>query len=63
MPVVVQAETRRIGQDEFARIAYRVMGHVFSIHADFGRLMREEIYHFEIARRCGGWAKVPVETW
>jgi GxxExxY protein len=62
MPVTVHAEIRRIGQDEFARLAYNVMGHVFSIHAEFGRFLREEIYHCEIARRTGGRSEVPIEV-
>lgn len=63
MPVIVHAETRKLNQDEFAEVAYEVMRHVFQIHSEFGRFFREEIYHSEIARRCSGLAKVPVEVW
>jgi GxxExxY protein len=62
VPVTVHAELRRLGQDEFAHVAYEVMGHVFKIHAEFGRFLREEIYHCEIARRCRGMTKVPIEV-
>ena len=62
MPVTVHAETHRMSQDEFGQVAYDVMGHVFAIHAEFGSFLREEIYHSEIARRCGGLVKVPVEV-
>ena len=62
MPVTVHAETQRLSQDDFARLAYDVMGHVFKIHTDFGRFLREEIYHRELARRCGGLAEVPIEV-
>jgi len=63
MPVSVHAETRRLTQEQFAEVAYEVMGHVFQIHSELGRFFREEIYHNEIARRCGGLARVPIEVW
>jgi len=62
MPVVVHSETKRLSQDDFSRLAYDVMGHIFHIHAKFGRFLREEIYHRELARRCGGFAEVPIEV-
>jgi GxxExxY protein len=62
MPVTVHAETHRVSQEDFGRVAYNVMGHVFAIHAEFGRFLREEIYHSEIARRCGALVKIPVEV-
>jgi GxxExxY protein len=62
MPVTIHAEVRRLGQQEFGELAYEVMRHVFNIHAEFGRFFREEIYHREIARRCGGLTKVPIEV-
>src|SRR5205823_5765335 len=62
MPVTVHAEVRRLTEDEFSDVAYKVMGHVFAVHSEFGRFFREEIYHQEIARRCGGIAKAPIEV-
>ena len=54
MPVTVQADTRQLEENEFSRIAYDVMGHVFAVRKDFGRFFDENIYHKEIARRSGG---------
>lgn len=62
MPVVVHADIQRMTQDEFGRISYEVMKHVFAIHSELGRFLNEEIYHSEIARRCGGLTMVPVEV-
>jgi GxxExxY protein len=60
--VTVHAPVRRLEQNDFAEVAYEVMGHVFRVHAEFGRFLREEIYHSEIARRTGGRAEVPIEV-
>jgi len=62
MPVIVHADVRRMSQNEFGSVAYEVMKHVFAIHSEFGRFLCEEIYHSEIARRCGGLMKVPVDV-
>src|SRR5262245_23381611 len=62
MPVTIHAELRRLDQDAFGQIAYDVMGQIFAVHTEFGRFLREEIYHTEIARRSGGLAKVPIEV-
>lgn len=62
MPVNIHGKTRRLSQDEFTSIVYEVMGHVFKVHQEFGRYFGENIYHREIARRCGGQIKVPIEV-
>lgn len=62
MPVTVHAETCRLSSEEFKRIAYEVMKHVFAVHNEFGRCFDEDVYQREIARRCGGLIEVPVEV-
>ena len=54
MPVVVHADVRRPSQEEFAEISYDVMHHLFAIHNEFGRFLREEIYKQELAARRAG---------
>ncbi len=63
MPIVVHAEIRRPSQDEFAAISYDVMHHLFAIHNEFGRFLREEIYKQELAaRRSGLQLEVPIDV-
>ena len=63
MPIVVHAEIRRPSQDEFGAISYDVMHHLFAIHNEFGRFLREEIYKRELAaRRSGLQLEVPIEV-
>ena len=53
MPVIVDARLRRLGQDEFGRIAYSLMRHAFDIHRELGRFFEEEVYANELAVRMG----------
>jgi hypothetical protein len=48
MPITPLRPVKRLSQAEFQEIAYEVMGHVFEIHNDFGRLLDEEIYKQEL---------------
>ena len=41
MSIRLRHEVRRLTQDEVAQIAYRVIGTLFDIHADLGRLFDE----------------------
>ena len=43
MPIVVDSEVVVFTKDEFHTLAERVIGIVFGIHNDFGRLMNEDI--------------------
>src|SRR5262245_31045170 len=61
MPVTVHAATRKLSAEEFGDVVYEVMGHVFKVHQEFGRYFDENIYHHEIARRCGAPTEVPIE--
>jgi hypothetical protein len=60
MPIHVRADIRHLEQDEFARIAYRVMDHFFAIHNEMGRLFDEDIYRNAVAARIGGDAQTEV---
>lgn len=63
MPVTVHAETRRMDQDEFGRVAYDVMKCVFGLHNALGRFFHEDIYRDEIAWRFPGSRKeVQIEV-
>jgi GxxExxY protein len=51
MPISCKYPIKRLSQREFGDIAYDVMGHVFAVHNELGRLFDEDIYQKEIARR------------
>ncbi len=51
MPVRSKYKVRRLTQQEFAALAYQVMGKLFEIHEDLGRLFDEQIYRRELLQR------------
>jgi GxxExxY protein len=51
MPIKIHAETRRMAQEEFGRIAYDVMKCVFGLHNEMGRFFHEDVYREGILRR------------
>src|SRR5579872_1401353 len=40
MPVTVRAEMRALNEQEFSRVTYAVMGHVFDVRNEFGGFIR-----------------------
>jgi GxxExxY protein len=63
MPIHVGAEIRRMGDEEFKARVYEVMGHVFDMHRELGRLLHEKIYQREVAfRLADAQREVPVEV-
>ena len=52
MPIHCAIEPGTISKDEYHRIDYDVMGIVFDIHNELGRLCDEKIYQNELAGRC-----------
>jgi len=54
MPVKVHADIRYLEQEEFGKIAYRVMDHAFSIHNEMGGFFDEHIYRDALADRVPG---------
>ncbi|HUG92213.1 MAG TPA: GxxExxY protein, partial [Planctomycetaceae bacterium] len=51
MPIRVGAETRRLSQEEFGRMAYELMDCVFQVHNELGRFFDERIYAKAISLR------------
>ncbi|MEX0716031.1 MAG: GxxExxY protein [Planctomycetaceae bacterium] len=63
MPVHVQAQVRRLDQEEFGRIAYEIMRHVFAVHNAMGRCFREDVYRDAVAGRMpSARTEVPVQV-
>ncbi len=60
MPIQVDSDIRVFCEDEFQSLAHRVIGAVFGVHNDVGRLMNEEIYKQAIRRRCETAGIVPA---
>jgi GxxExxY protein len=54
MPIKPSVATRRITQEEFSSLAYKVMEQVFAIHNEFGRFFNERIYKRELMNRLSG---------
>ncbi len=61
MPIEVEAGICGFEQEQFHAWDRRVMGIVFEVHNDFGRLLEEELYKREIAARCVETGMGPVE--
>ena len=61
MPIEVSAGIQVYDQEEFHALDRRIMGVVFEVHNEFGRLLDEELYKCEIAARCVGIGLEPVE--
>jgi len=61
MPIEVSTEIRACDQEEFHALDRRIMGVVFAVHNEFGRLMDEDLYKREIAARCVAMGIQPVE--
>jgi iron complex transport system substrate-binding protein len=63
MPIRVEAEIRRMEDEEFKARVYEVMRHVFDVHNELGRLFHEKIYQREVAFRVpDAQREVPVEV-
>ena len=54
MPILVDAETRRMSQNEFGAVAYQVMRRVFDVHNQLGRFFNESIYQKAVADGLSG---------
>src|SRR5271167_1780248 len=63
MPISCKHAIRPLSQREFGDIAYEVMGHVFAVHRELGRLFDETIYQAEIAHRlANAILEAPIEV-
>src|SRR5439155_20791059 len=52
MPIEVSTAIQVFDQEEFHTLDRRIMGVVFDVHNEFGRLLDEDLYKCEIASRC-----------
>jgi GxxExxY protein len=61
MPIEIATQIRVLDQEEFHALDKRVMGVVFAVHNEFGRLLDESLYKQAIASRCAVRGLEPVE--
>ena len=61
MPIEVSARIQACDQEEFHALDRQIMGVVFEVHNEFGRLMDEDLYKCEIAARCVALGLHPAE--
>ena len=61
MPIDVSARIEACDQEKFHALDRRIMGIVFDVHNEFGRLLDEEFYKAEIAARCADLDILPAE--
>lgn len=52
MPIELSTPIRIITQDEYHAIDRVMLRHAFDIHNEYGRLLEEQFYKAELARRC-----------
>ena len=62
MPVKHNVVVKRITDNEFYSLDYKIMELVFSVHKDLGRFYDEKIYQDELAYRCKKIGVKKVET-
>jgi GxxExxY protein len=61
MPIEVSTRIQAYDQEQFHALDRRIMGVVFDVHNEFGRLLDEELYKCEIAARCAAIGLEPAE--
>lgn len=61
MPIEVSTTIKIFNQEEFHALDRQVMGVVFEVHNEFGRLLDEKLYKCEIANRCLNLGLQPAE--
>jgi GxxExxY protein len=52
MPIEVSTAIQVLDQDQFHALHHRLMGIIFQVHNEFGRLLDELLFKREIAARC-----------
>src|SRR5688572_13550451 len=60
MSIEVDSEIRVFDQAEFHLLAHRILGIVFDVHNEFGRLLDESIYRQAILARCAAAGILPA---
>jgi GxxExxY protein len=61
MPIEISTTIEAYDQENFHAVDRRIMGVVFDVHNEFGRLLDEELYKLEISERCLVLGIQPVE--
>jgi len=61
MPIEVSTRIEPCDQEAFHALDRRIMGVVFEVHNEFGRLLDEDLYKSEIAARCVALGLQPAE--
>ena len=61
MPIEVSTMIQACDQEDFHALDRRIMGVVFEVQNEFGRLLDEELYKCEIAARCVASGLEPAE--
>jgi len=64
MPITCPRELRRLTEEEFDEVDYRVMGHAFACQNELGRLCEEEAYQRDLQARllANGFRDVQIEV-
>ena len=62
MPVSCPIQFTLLSDEEFHRLDYQVMRHVFDCHNELGRLCDEAIYHSDLAARLAAANLGPIQT-
>lgn len=60
MPIEIDEEIRVFSEREFHSVAEKVIGLVFGVHNDLGRLMDEKIYKQAVRKRCEQAGIIPA---
>ncbi len=61
MPIEVSSAIEACDQEEFYALDRQLLGVVFEVHNEFGRLLGEDLYKCEIAARCVALGLDPAE--
>lgn len=61
MPIEVSTRIQTFDQEEFHALDRRIIGVVFDVRNEFGRLLDEDLYKAEIAARCVAIGLQPAE--
>src|ERR1035441_887945 len=61
MPIEVSTAIEACDQEAFHALDRQLMGVIFEVHSEFGRLLDEDLYKCEIASRCVTLGLQPAE--
>lgn len=61
MPIEVQTAVQLFNKEQYHALNRRVLGFIFEIHNDFGRLLDEGPFKCELVARCAEVGIAPIE--